>query len=422
MMDINRVRSLFPALERPRVFFDNPGGTQAVRHCIEGYQRYLTNCNANHGGEFITSRESDTMVDETRAAAADLLNAPRPEEIVFGLNMTSLTYIISRALVKTFEPGEKIAVTRMDHDANISPWVQAAEENGCEVLWVDFDKRSGTLNLDSLLAALDKKPRLLAAGYASNALGTINPIGRVIQMAHAAGALVYVDAVQYAPHGSIDVRALDCDFLVCSAYKFFGPHLGILYGRYDLLERIPAFRVRPAPALPPGKFETGTAQFEAISALKGTLDYFQWLGSEFGQNDDGLGEGAVSERRKLFVQAMGAIQAYEQTIIAAMLHGLLSMPGVRVFGPADLEDLEGRVPTFSFTLEGWTPRAVARRMDEAGINVWNGNFYALAVTQHLGLEESGGLVRVGPVHYNTLEEVERFLDTLKGMRAESPAA
>jgi cysteine desulfurase family protein (TIGR01976 family) len=420
MIDIKRIRPLFPALERPRVFFDNPGGTQAVQHCLEGFRYYLTTCNANHGGEFITSRESDAMVDEARAAAADLLNASRPEEIVFGLNMTSLTYIISRALVRTFESGDKIAVTRMDHDANISPWVQAAEERGCEVLWVDFDKRSGTLNLDSLQAALDEKPRLLAAGYASNALGTINPIGRIIQMAHAAGVLVYVDAVQFAPHGSIDVRALDCDFLVCSAYKFFGPHLGVLYGRYDLLERIPAFRVRPAPAMPPGKFETGTASFESICAFKGTLDYFQWLGSEFGQKAENAAESPASQRRQLFTQAMGAIQAYEQTIIEAMLNGLLSMPGVHLYGPADMEDLEGRVPTFSFTMEGWTPRAVACRMDDDGINVWNGNFYALAVTQHLGLEESGGLVRVGPVHYNTLEEVERFLDVLGKLQKEKP--
>ncbi len=412
MLDVARIRSQFPALKRPLVFFDNPGGTQTVRHCLDGFQYYLTHHNANHGGGFSTSRESDAMVDEARAAAADLLNASRPEEIIFGLNMTSLTYNLSRAILKTFNPGEKIVVTHMDHDANITPWIQAAEDRGCDVHWVDFNKDRGVLNLDDLQAALDEKPRLLAVGYASNALGTINPLPKIIEMAHAAGALVYVDAVQYAPHGSIDVQKLDCDFLVCSAYKFFGPHLGILYGRYNLLEKIPAYRVRPAPQLPPGKFETGTAPFESICAFKGTMKYLLWLGREYGQQNDESNANTDIGRVHLFKEAMHVIQEYEQMISRAMLTGLLSLADVRLYGPSDVENLEGRVPTFSFTVKGWTPRKVAQRMDEAGINVWNGNFYALAVTQHLGLEQAGGLVRVGPVHYNTLEEVDQFFTVM----------
>jgi len=415
MLDVALVRKQFPALERPIIFFDNPGGTQAARQTLEGYQYYLTNCNANHGGEFVTSRESDALIDETRAVAADFLNAARPEEIVFGQNMTSLTYILSRAIVKTFKPGDTILVTHLDHDANISPWVQAAEERGIKIRWVDFNPIDGKLNLDDLSNALKELPRLLAVGYSSNALGTINPIEKIIQMAKESGTLVYVDAVQYAPHGCIDVRKLGCDFLVCSAYKFFGPHLGILYGRFDLLEKIPAFRVRPAPALPPSKFETGTAPFETISALNGTFNYFKWLGETFGQSDILENEKEISGRRHSFVNAMKAIHAYEISLIEHMMMGLRNLNGVHIYGPHDIEDLEARVPTFSFTVKGWQPRDVAIEMDRRGINVWHGNFYALAVTQRLGLEDKGGLVRVGPVHYNTIDEVEKCLEVLSGL-------
>lgn len=407
-MDLSAVRSQFPALERPVIFLDNPGGTQVCRQCLALIEQYLVSFNANHGGQFETSRASDARVDAARAAMADFLHASRPEEIVFGPNMTSLTFNISRSLGRTFNAGDTIVVTRLDHDANISPWLQLAQDRDLRIRWVDFHPEDGTLDLEDLQAALAEKPRLLAVGYASNALGTINPVAKITRWAHDAGALVYVDAVQYAPHGPIDVQELGCDFLVCSSYKFFGPHLGILYGRYDLLDRLHAYRVRPAPADPPGKFETGTGNFEAASGLLGALQYFQWLGETFGGEYAEMYAGDYSGRPLIFKQAMSAIRAYEYELSRALLEALQETPGVRIYGVTAAHQLEKRVPTYSFTLQGHRPEQVARRMGDLGINLWDGNFYALAVTERLGLEEQGGLIRVGAAHYNTLDEVLQF--------------
>ncbi|HZW03132.1 MAG TPA: aminotransferase class V-fold PLP-dependent enzyme, partial [Anaerolineaceae bacterium] len=233
---------------------------------------YLVKSNANHGGSFASSRESDAIIAEARAAAADFLNAGRVEEIVFGPNMTTLTFQISRSLAKTFQAGDSLVLTRLDHDANIAPWLRLAAERGVEVHWVDFDPETGQLDLEQYERALEQQPRLVAVGYASNALGTINPLLKMVRMAHQVGALVYVDAVQYAPHGPIDVQQLGADFLACSMYKVFGPHAAMLYGRYDLLEALDAYRVRPAPSSPPGKFETGTPSFEAIAGTLGAIE------------------------------------------------------------------------------------------------------------------------------------------------------
>lgn len=414
-LDLSLVRSQFPALSRPTIFLDNPGGTQIARQSLDKIQSYLVECNANHGGAFPTSSESDGRVDAARAAMADFLNASRPEEVVFGANMTTLTYNISRSLGRLFQPGDTIVVTHLDHDGNISPWLQIAEERGCRVRWVDFHPEDGTLDLEDLAKALEERPRLLAVGYASNALGTINPLKKIIPLAHAAGALVYVDAVQYAPHGPIDVKDLDCDFLVCSAYKFFGPHLGILYGKYELLESLAAYRVRPTPPQPPHKFETGTGNFEAICGLHGALDYFEWLGKtqagEFGE----IFQGAYRARRLVYKQALAAVQAYELELNRALVAALQSVPRLRLYGLAEAHRLDQRVPTFSFTLEGWSPLEVANHLAEARINVWDGNFYALAVTERLGLEDKGGLVRVGATHYNTLDEVNWLQSALKAL-------
>ncbi|NPV75677.1 MAG: cysteine desulfurase-like protein [Anaerolineae bacterium] len=404
-LDASLVRSQFPALSRPTIFLDNPGGTQIARQSLEKLKSYLIECNANHGGAFPTSVESDGRVEAARAAMADFLNASRSEEIVFGPNMTTLTYNISRALGREFRSGDTLVVTRLDHDANISPWLQIAEDRGCKVRWVDFHPEDGTLDLEDLAKALEERPRLLAVGYASNALGTINPMKKIISLAHAAGAWVYVDAVQYAPHGPIDVKELDCDFLVCSAYKFFGPHLGILYGKYALLESLAAYRVRPAPPEPPHKFETGTGSFEAVCGLHGALDYFEWLGKTLAGEFGEIFWGAFQGRRLIYKQALAAIQAYEVELNRAMLEVLQSTPGLKVYGLTDMRKLDQRVPTFSFTLEGWTPLEAAKHLAEARINVWDGNFYAPAVTERLGLEDKGGLVRVGATHYNTLDEV-----------------
>lgn len=412
MLDLAVIRSQFPALEKPVVFLDNPGGTQVARSVVERMTRYLTESNANHGGEFETSRISDAIVDEARQRMADFLNARRAEEIIFGPNMTSLTFQMSRALGKQLRPGDTIVVTRLDHDANISPWVKLAEDLHLTIRWVDFHPEDGTLNLEDFEQAMRERPRLVAFGYASNALGTVNPVAELVARAHRVGALTYVDAVQYAPHGPIDVQALNVDFLVCSAYKFFGPHVGVLYGKYELLESLPAYKVRPAPEEPPGKFETGTGNFEGIAGVLGALEYLEWMGKTFGGEVEESLPSQFTGRRRYFKSAMTAIRAYEFSLSRTLLDVLEEIPGIAIYGITDRRRLEERVPTVSFTLNGKNPKEVARMLDQRQIQVWNGNFYALAVTQRLGLEESGGLVRVGPVHYNTIEELERLGHTL----------
>ena len=406
------IRSQFPALDRDCIYLDNPAGTQVARTVLDRIKDYLVQHNANHEGAFATSRESDALVEEARLAAADFLNAADPHEIVFGPNMTSLTFNLSRSLVRTFNPGDRIVVTWLDHDANVTPWVMAAEDRGCEVIRVDFHPEDGTLDMGALQAAIEKKPRLVAVGYASNALGTINPVEQITRMAHDAGSLVYIDAVQYAPHGPIDLQKLDCDFLVCSSYKFFGPHMGVLYGRYDLLDQLTAYKVRPAPQDPPGKFETGTGNFEGMCGVLGALEYLEWVGETFGDEYLEHYADVYTGRRLRFKQGMSAIRSYEYELSRSLLDILAETPGVKVYGLTDTKRLEERVPTCAFTLAGKSPRQVAEELDEANIFVWDGNYYALGVTERLGLEDSGGMVRVGPVHYNTLEEIRQFGEVL----------
>jgi len=411
---LSSIRQQFPSLDRRDVFFDNPGGTQIARQSAERIQRYLLECNANHGGAFKSSIESDAVLDEAHQAMADFLNAASGDEIIFGPNMTSLTFSLSRALARTLGAGDEILVTRLDHDANISPWLLAAEDRGCHVTWVDFDVEDCTLSLEDFARALERRPKIAAFGYASNAVGTINPARKLTQMAHDAGALVYVDAVQYAPHGPIDVQDLGCDLLVCSAYKFFGPHVGALYGRYDLLEQLRAYKVRPASDLPPGKFETGTQNHEGIAGVLGAVEYFEWLGGQFGDEQaEGLHESSYSGRRLALKKAMRAIRAYEFELSRALIQTIEAVPGTRIYGVTDVKRLEQRVPTVSFTLEGKFPRQVAEMLGKRGLYVWDGNYYALAVTERLGVEQSGGMVRVGAAHYNTLEEISRLGDALR---------
>jgi cysteine desulfurase family protein (TIGR01976 family) len=411
-LDLTSIRSQFPALQRGCIFLDNPAGTQVARTVLDRVKDYLVEHNANHEGAFATSRESDALVEQARQAVADFLNASSSQEIVFGPNMTSLTFNLSRSLVRTFNPGDTLVVTRLDHDANITPWVMAAQDRGCNVMWVDFHPEDGTLDMQDLQRAIEHKPRLVAVGYASNALGTINPVDKIIQMAHEVGSLVYIDAVQYAPHGPIDVQKLGCDFLVCSSYKFFGPHMGVLYGRYDLLDRLTAYKVRPAPQDPPGKFETGTGNFEGMCGVLGALEYLEWVGETFGEEHAERYAGEYSGRRLSFKKGMSAIRSYEFELSQALLDILEETPGVTVYGITDRKRLEERVPTCAFTLKGKSPRQVAEELDEANIYVWDGNYYALEVTKRLGLEESGGMVRVGPVHYNTVEEINKFGEVL----------
>ncbi len=411
--NLRAIRSQFPSLNRAAVFFDNPGGTQIARQSLERINKYLLECNANHEGAFATSIASDAILNEAHRAMADFYNAASPEEIIFGANMTTLTLHISRSISRNWSAGDEIVVTRLDHDANVTPWLLAAQDRGCKVIWVDFHPEDGTLNMEEMQAALERKPRLVAVGYASNSLGTINPVARIIKLAHEAGALVYIDAVQYAPHGPIDVQKLGCDFLVSSAYKFFGPHAGILYGRRELLEDLFAYKVRPATNQLPGKFETGTQNHEGIAGVLGAIEYFEWVGREYGsEHIEGLAEAGYTGRRLGLKKALTAIRAYEFELSRALLSALQSIPGLRIYGPTDVRQLEQRVATFSFRLKDLHPRVVAEKLAQEGIYVWDGNYYAIGVTERLGLEASGGMVRVGGAHYNTLEEVERLREAL----------
>jgi cysteine desulfurase family protein (TIGR01976 family) len=412
--DLSVIRQQFPSLDRPAVFFDNPGGTQIAKHSLDRINRYLLECNANHEGAFATSQQSDAILHEAHTAMADFLNASSPDEIVFGANMTTLTLHISRSLARTLNPGDEIVVTRMDHDANISPWMLVAEDRDCKLTWVDFDVEDYTLKVDEFEKALENKPKIVAFGYASNATGTINPVRQLTRMAKDAGALVYIDAVQYAPHGPIDVQNIGCDFLVCSAYKFFGPHVGILYGKLDLLEDLKAYKVRPAPNASPGKWMTGTQNHEGIAGVLGTLEYFEWLADQFADTQKrSLEEDGLSGRRLNLVAAMIASRAYEFELSRALIEAIQAVPGTHIHGITDMKRLDERVPTVSFTWEGKHPREIAEVLGIEGFYVWDGNYYALAVTERLGVESNGGMVRVGAAHYNTLDEVERFGEALK---------
>ena len=413
-LDLPAIRNQFPSLNRPVVFFDNPGGTQIARQSLERINKYLLECNANHEGAFATSIASDAILDEAHRAMADFYAAASPDEIIFGNNMTTLTLHISRSISRGWREGDEIVVTRLDHDANVTPWVLAAKDRGCKVSWVDFDVEDGTLKLDDLYKALERKPRLLAVGYASNSLGTINPVAKITKMAHAMGALVYIDAVQYAPHGPINVQTLDCDFLVSSAYKFFGPHAGILYGKRELMEQLFAYKVRPATDRLPGKFETGTQNHEGIAGVLGAIEYFEWVGREFGSEQlEGLAEAGYQGRGLELKKAMVAIRAYEFELSRALLSALQSVPGLTIYGLADARRLDERMPTYSFRLKDLPPRLVAEKLAQEGIYVWDGNYYAINVTERLGLEASGGMIRVGAAHYNTLDEVERLKGALR---------
>jgi cysteine desulfurase family protein (TIGR01976 family) len=417
--DLSVLRQQFPALQqtdvhgRPYVYFDGPGGTQVPQAVIDAMADYLAHANANTHGAYLTSQRTDQAIVEARQAMADFLNAPSPDEIVFGPNMTTLTFNLSRAIGRELRPGDEIVVTRLDHDANIAPWV-ALEERGVVVRHADFNPADCTLDVEGLAGLISERTRLVAVGYASNAVGSINDVRRIGELAHAVGAWMYVDAVHYAPHGPIDVQAIDCDWLVCSAYKFFGPHMGVLYGRYDLLDHLRAYKVRPAEDHPPDKFETGTKNHEGMAGTAAAVNYLADLGAEFGapfvRDFPGL-----SGRRLHLKTAMAAIRAYERPLAERLVRGLGAIPGVTVYGITDPARFDQRAPTVAFRLGGYTPRQVAERLGEEGIFVWDGNYYALAVTERLGVEESGGMVRVGIAHYNTPEEVERLLGVVSGL-------
>ena len=413
-LDPALLRAQFPALQRQvggqtASYLDGPGGTQVPQVVIEAMADYLRRGGSNQGGPFAASQFTDETVHAARAAMADFYNAARPEEIVFGQNRTSLVFSLSRALSRRWQPGDEIIVTRLDQDANISPWLMAAEDSGVVVRWLDFDPTDCTLRLDTLPDLLSERTRLLAVTYASNAVGSISDVTRATALAHEAGALVHVDAVHYGPHGRIDVQAIGCDFLTASAYKFFGPHTGISYGRYALLDDLRAYKVRPAPAKPAGKWETGTPSFESLAGVTAAVDYLASLGSG-------------ADRRAQLDSAMARIQAHEAALARRFLEGATTVPGLRVFGITDIERLDERAPTFAVSLAGHTPQATAEALGAEGIFVWHGHYYAIAVMERLGLLDKGGLVRIGFVHYNTADEVDRVLGALRRLSAAAPAA
>jgi cysteine desulfurase family protein (TIGR01976 family) len=420
MIDMNGCRRQFPALQRQvdgksAVFLDGPGGTQVPQRVLDAMMRYLTTCNTNHGGVFRTSRESDAILHEAHQAAADLLNAPSADEIVFGANMTTLTFHLSRAFGRTLRAGDEVLVTRLDHDANVSPWVLAARDAGATARFVDIHPEDCTLDLDDLRRQLTPCVRLLAVTCASNAVGTVNDVRHLTRMAHEAGALVFLDAVHYAPHGLIDVQDWDCDFLACSPYKFFGPHAGILWGKQELLRSLPVYKVRPATDDLPGRWMTGTQNHEGLAGVTAAIDYLASIGIPLTPTlSPGGGEGRVrgASRRERLVRAFAAIQEYERTLADRLLDGLAARSRFRVWGITRREQRSQRVPTVSITADGHTPQQIAEHLASREIYAWNGNMYALELTERLGVEEHGGLLRLGLVHYNTAEEIDRLLQAL----------
>ena len=417
--DPTPLRQQFPSLIHSNaIFFDNPGGTQVPQAVIDATTHYYQKCNANIGGAFPTSQRTDAILKETRQAMTDFLNAPSPETLVFGANMTTLTFHLARSIAETIKPGDEIVITTLDHDANVTPWTDL--EAAGAVIRVAAVLPAGTLDMDSLRSLLSERTRLVAVTHASNAVGSVPDVAAIVEMAHAVGAWVFVDAVQYAPHGPIDVQALDCDFLACSAYKFFGPHLGVLYGKAEHLATLRPHKVRPAKDSLPYRWETGTQNHEGFAAVGAALGYLNHIGETFGA--EWSAEYAAQHytgRRLTMKTAMRAILEYEKTLSRALISGLLTIPGLKIYGPTDLDRLEWRIPTLAFTWDALSPRATAERLAAKNICCWSGNYYALRLIEHWNLEALGGAVRIGLAHYNTLAEIAALIDALREIQAEN---
>lgn len=406
---VHELRRQFPALQRraqgahaqgrPAVFFDGPAGTQVPQSVIDAIGDYLIRCNANCHGTFETSHESDAALDSAHQAAADLLGASDKDCVAFGPNMTTLTLALARALARTWKPGDEILLSGLEHDANYSPWIQAAQDAGATVKTVDVRAEDCTLDMDDFHAKLNSQTKFVAVGCASNAAGTVNPVRDICAAAGAVGALTFLDAVHFAPHASIDVNAFGCDFLACSAYKFFGPHVGILWGRRELLESIQPYKLRPSPNDLPGRWMTGTQNHECIMGAKAAIDYLASL-SDAGQS-----------RRERLVNAFEHIRTYERQLCDQLLDGLAALPDIKVWGITDPAQRAQRFATVSITHPRYKSLELAQHLADAGIFVWHGNYYALPLTERIGVEPDG-MVRIGLVHYNTEEEVQYLLDQL----------
>ena len=409
-LDIARVRSQFPSLSQtvaaqPAVFLDGPGGTQVPQRVIDAISDYLKNSNANTHGAYATSQRTDCVIAGARAAMADFFGCDE-DEVVFGPNMTTLTFAVSRAIGRELGPGDEILLTHLDHDANVSPW-RALEERGVTIRFAEINEDDCTLNLADLAQKITSGTRVAAVGYASNAVGTINDVKEIVRLAHQSGALAYIDAVHYAPHGPIDVRALDCDFLVCSSYKFFGPHMGILYGKREHLQRLQPYKVRANTNAIPHRWEWGTLNHECIAGIAACVDYLADLGRQV--------DPSASPRRAALLAAYGAIQQHEHGLAEALISGLLTIPGLTFYGIRDVGKLAQRCPTVAVRIAGHTPLELATKLGERGFFTWDGNYYALNLTERLDVEKDGGFLRIGLAHYNTAEEVQRFLSALREM-------
>ena len=407
-LDLTWVRSQFPSLAQtvnghPAVFLDGPGGTQVPQCVIDAIADYLRRDNANTCGAYATSRNTDAVIAAARAAMADFLNCSA-DEVIFGPNMTTLTYAISRALGRDLGPGDEIVVTRLDHDANVSPWT-ALEERGVTIRWVNFRHEDCTLDMDDLAEQINSKTRLVAVGYASNAVGTINPVKDIVRLARNAGALSYIDAVHYGPHGLIDVADLGCDFLACSTYKFFGPHMGVLYGKREHLDRLRPYKVRPLMDTSPNRWEMGTLNHECIAGITACVDYIASIGYHANPG--------LESRRAAIVAAHATIHEHERAITLHMIEGLQAIPGLKLYGIADPARLDERCATFAVRIDGHTPLQLATRLGDRGFFTWDGNYYALNVTEALDVEKSGGFLRIGFVHYNSMDEAGRLLAALR---------
>jgi len=427
-LDLTYVRSQFPSLAQtvnghPAAFLDGPGGTQVPQRVIDAISDYLRHNNANTGGAYATSRRTDAMIAEARSAMADFLHCGA-DEVAFGPNMTTLTFAMSRAIGRELKPGDEIVVTRLDHDANVSPWLAMAEDRGITVRWAEIHDQDCTLDMADLASKINSKTKLVAAGYASNAVGTINPIKEIVRLAHAAGALAYIDAVHYGPHGLIDVAALDCDFLACSTYKFFGPHMGVLFGKREHLKRLRPYKVRPNTNTIPNCWEWGTLNHECIAGIAACVEYLADLGRRTLKScgDETCGDGRLGRpssetrpltRRAAIEAAYAAIHEYESALLKRMIAGLVKIPALKIYGITDPARFHERCATLAIRVDGHTPLELSTQLGDRGFFTWDGNYYALNLTEHLDVEKSGGFLRIGLVHYNTAEEVDRLLAALR---------
>jgi cysteine desulfurase family protein (TIGR01976 family) len=414
VLNVDEIRSKFPSLSqkidgKPIIYLDNPAGTQVPKQVMDAVVDYYTRMNANQGGLFPSSIATDKMLQESRQIMADMLCAPSADEIVFGPNMTTLNFALSRALANTLPDDSEIVLTRMDHDANVSPWLAVARDRNFTVKWVDFDPEVGTLDMNSLESVLSEKTQVVAAVHASNALGTINPVAQIAEMAHSVNALFVMDAVQSAPHVPIDVSKIGCDILLCSAYKFFGPHIGIMWGRYDLLQELPVYKVRPSKNTPPFRWETGTASFETIAATAEAVCYLESLAGGEAVSVEGY-EG----RRARLKQAFANMQSYERQLAEKLVKGLQDIQGITIAGISDSEKFDQRIATVIFVKDGYSADEIAQHLANHNIFAWSGDYYAVEVMKRLGREDTG-MVRVGAVHYNTMEEIDQLLNVLEAM-------